>query len=139
IYGFELNGTYELNERWRLTAWYAFLVEYVEFPAGYTPNFYLGSSPRNQAYLQSSWDLGRNVSFDMMFRYVDSLGPSFPARIDSYLAGDVRLAWRPSRSLEFSVVGQNLFAGKHFEFTYDSGAMPTEIEPGVYGMVSWRH
>ncbi|NLE38299.1 MAG: TonB-dependent receptor, partial [Pirellulaceae bacterium] len=42
IYGFELNGTYELNERWRLTAWYAFLVEYVEFPAGYTPNFYLG-------------------------------------------------------------------------------------------------
>jgi len=70
-----------------------------------------------------------------MFRYVDSLAVG----VKEYFAGDIRLAWRPTRNLELSVVGQNLYAGNHYESVLYSAANPTEIEPGVYGMVSWRY
>jgi len=134
-YGFEWNGTYAVNTRWHLTGSYSFFVEDVDYPAGYVPEIALGGTPRNMFYLQSGWDLGRNVTFDMMFRYVDSLAVG----VKEYFAGDIRLAWRPTRNLELSVVGQNLYAGNHYESVLYSAANPTEIEPGVYGMVSWRY
>ncbi|MGD9127091.1 MAG: TonB-dependent receptor [Planctomycetia bacterium] len=136
-YGFELNATYEVNKKWHLTGWYALLITDARYPIGYNPLTQPGESPRNQFYFQSAWDLGQNVSLDAMFRYVDSL--SHDVGVDSYFAGDIRLAWRPRKHLEFSVVGQNLLAGNHFEFQDSSGAYPTEVQPGVYGMVSWRH
>jgi hypothetical protein len=69
-----------------------------------------------------------------MFRYVDSLAGG----IDSYLAGDVQLTWQPKQNLDLSVVGQNLFAGKHPELVLDGLSYPTEVEPGVYAAVAWR-
>ncbi|MBN1588229.1 MAG: TonB-dependent receptor [Pirellulales bacterium] len=142
-YGVELNGTYEVNERWHLTAWYTFLVENPEFLAGYSPTFYVGSSPRNQVYLQSSWDLGSNISLDAMFRYTDMLAIETPwagvQKIPNYFTADIRLAWRPRTNWELSVVGQNLLCGNHAEFTYDGGSWATEVEPGVYGMISWQY
>jgi iron complex outermembrane recepter protein len=138
-YGFELSGTYEINKRWHLTAWYAFLVQDADFLPGYTSTFVADGSPRNQAYLQSAWDLGRNVSLDVMFRYVDGIVLSSNYPVYNYFAADIRLAWHPSRNLEMSVVGQNLLAGNHNEFTYDGGSLPTEVEPGVYGAVTWRY
>jgi iron complex outermembrane receptor protein len=54
---------------------------------------------------------------------------------------DVRLGWRPSPELEFSIVGQNLLHDEHAEF----GALTTlgeitrrEIERGVFAKVLWR-
>jgi iron complex outermembrane receptor protein len=69
-----------------------------------------------------------------MFRYVDSLA----AGVDSYFVSDIRLAWRPTRNLECSVVGQNLLNGRYYEFVDTIYGRATETEPGVYGMVSWR-
>ena len=134
-YGFEYNATYEVNPHWHLTGSYTFLIEFVEYPAGYAPAIPAGSTPRNKFYIQSGWDFEDNVSLDVMFRYVDSL----PIGVENYFASDVRLAWRPRKNLEFSVVGQNLLAGRHYEFTFSQLAYPTEVEPGVYGMVSWRY
>ena len=57
----------------------------------------------------------------------------------SYFANDVRVAWQPTKRLELSVVGQNLLAGKHYEFISGWAAYPTEIGPSVYGMVQWRY
>jgi iron complex outermembrane receptor protein len=71
----------------------------------------------------------------MMFRYVDSLAIGVP----SYCVGDVRLAWRPRKNLEFSVVGQDLLNGRFTEYVYSLMANPNQVEPGVYGMVSWRY
>jgi iron complex outermembrane recepter protein len=133
-YGFEYNATYNVTPQWRLTGSYSFLVEMLQYEPGYTPYLIQGGSARNRTYFQSGWDLSENVTLDVMLRYVDSLA----AGVDAYVAGDIRLAWRPRRNLELSVVGQNLLAGKHYEFVYDTCA-PTEIEPGVYGMVSWRY
>jgi len=49
----------------------------------------------------------------------------------------VRLAWRPSPKLEFSIVGQNLLHDHHAEF--GAAAARQEIERGVYGKVLWRY
>ena len=136
-YGFELNASYEVNKRWRLSGWYALLLTNAYYPSGYKFATDPDDSPRNQFYLQSSWDLKRDVFLDVMFRYVDAIGNE-DAEVGSYFAGDVRLAWRPRKTFEFSVVGQNLLAGRHYEFVSSNGAYPTEVIPGVYGMVSWR-
>jgi iron complex outermembrane recepter protein len=136
-YGFEYNANYRVSETWRLTGSFSFFVESLEYPPGYTADYADGTAPRNQFYLQSGWDLGRDVTLDIMFRYVDSLAMG----VESYYVGDVRLAWRPTRRLELAVVGQSLFGGCHYEYGLAPGAFdkPTEVQPGVYGMVSWRY
>jgi iron complex outermembrane recepter protein len=134
-YGFEYDATYQVRETWRLTGSYSFLIETLDAPPGYSSLTPAGANPRNQFYLQSGWDLGRDITLDIMFRYVDSLLMG----VEHYFVGDVRLAWRPTSRLEVSVVGQSLFSGRHYEFTDVANARATEVEPGVYGMVSWRY
>jgi iron complex outermembrane recepter protein len=134
-YGFEYDATYQVNPTWRLTGSYSFFIECVEYPQDYSGDTTSGATPRNQFYLQSGWDLGHDVTFDVMFRYVDSL----VVGVQKYFVGDIRLAWRPRKRLELSIVGQNLFDGRHYEFVDSGGAKATEVEPGVYGMVSWRY
>jgi iron complex outermembrane recepter protein len=134
-YGFEYNATYEVNPCWHLTGSYTFFIEHLEYPSGYASNIAPGNAPRNQFYIQSGWDLGHDITLDMMSRYVDSL----LIGVENYFAEDIRLAWRPRKNLEFSVVGQDLFAGRHYEFAPSQSAYPTEVKPGVYGMVSWRY
>jgi iron complex outermembrane recepter protein len=134
-YGFEYNATYTVNPNWHLRGSYSFFIEDIEYPSGYAANLATGSAPRNQFYIQSGWDLGNDVTLDVMFRYVDSL----LIGVQNYVAGDVRLAWRPRRNLEFSLVGQDLLDGHHYDFTDSQAAFATEVKPGVYGMVSWRY
>jgi iron complex outermembrane recepter protein len=134
-YGFEWNAAYEVNSTWRLTGSYTFFIEHLEYPAGYASNITPGNAPRNQFFIQSGWDLGHDITLDAMSRYVDSL----MLGVDSYFAEDIRLAWRPRKNLEYSVVGQDLFAGRHYEFAPSQSAYPTKVAPGVYGMVSWRY
>ncbi|MBN2025031.1 MAG: TonB-dependent receptor [Pirellulales bacterium] len=134
-YGFECNATYQATKHWHLSGSYTFFVQDVDYAAGYFPTYFAGGTPRNMWSAQSGWDLGANVTFDAILRYVDALAIGVP----SYLAGDVRLAWQPRKNLELAVVGQNLLAGAHYEFADDYVSIPTEVEPGVYGMVSWRY
>jgi iron complex outermembrane recepter protein len=134
-YGFEYNATYQVSPTWRLTGNYSFLIETLDISPGFSSEIEAGANPRNQFYFQSGWDLGHDVTFDLMFRYVDSL----LIGVEKYFVGDVRVAWRPTKTLEFSVVGQNLFDGRHYEFNDSFGAKATQVEPGVYGMMSWRY
>jgi iron complex outermembrane receptor protein len=94
------------------------------------------NDPKGQAYVRASLDLVESVQIDLMGRYVGPLGNR---NVDAYAEADIRLAWRPSPSLELSVVGQNLLHDEHFENT-DSGLTETatEAERGVYFMADWR-
>jgi len=134
-YGFEYNATYQVTPDWHLTGSYSFFIETLDIPPGYSSELPAGLNPRNQFYFQSGWNLGHDVTLDVMFRYVDSL----VLGVENYFVGDIRLAWRPTRRLEVAVVGQNLFDSRHYEFTDSMGARATEVEPGVYGIVSWRY
>jgi len=58
--------------------------------------------------------------------------------IDSYFTLDLRLAWRPNDKVEIALVGQNLLDDEHPEFVQESFTMPTEVECGVYGKITWK-
>ena len=138
-YGFEIAGTYEITPHWRLYGTYSFLVITGETGADM-------NSPRNQIYLQSSWDLCRDVQFDIMWRYVDSVpgfglagtvGPGVP----DYNVMDMRLAWHARPGLELAVVGRSLLDLQHLEAPTDTalGTVSTEVQAEVYGSVTWRY
>jgi iron complex outermembrane recepter protein len=139
-YGFELATTYKVTETWRLQTAYTFLVmnlralEAGTVGAEETPD----NSPRNQIYLQSSWDLGKNWEFDLIGRYCDNLSGM---EVPSYFVMDTRLGWRPNKHFEFALVGRNLCNGHFYEFGNDGfmGTRATEVQPEVYGQITWRH
>jgi iron complex outermembrane receptor protein len=140
-YGFEVASDYKVSEQWMLRGGYTFM----RFVFDSTPlaldasTFeYEGSSPRNQLFLQSSWDLGCAWELDLAWRYVDTL-PAFG--VPSYNALDARLAWAATQNLEIAVVGRQLLDDHHLEFPASAyiGGMGTEVQHEVYGVVTWRY
>jgi iron complex outermembrane recepter protein len=139
-YGGELAANLQLARWWRLRAAYSYLQMDLKTKNGSTDTNSVseieGSSPEHQVSLISSIELRDSFSLDLWARYVDRLS----ARgIDSYFTVDARLAWRPTRNLELSVVGQNLLDNRHPEFR--AGLVPvqrTEVERSVYGKITWR-
>lgn len=135
-YGVELATTYAASEFWNLYVQYTYLRMNV-----YDDELLYGDgdSPCNQIYLRSSWNVAKDVDFDLMGRYVDRLvGLSVP----SYIEMDMRLAWRPRKHLELAVVGQNLLQTYHYEFgrtTETTNSILTETPRGVYGTVAWQY
>lgn len=132
-YGIELAVNYEMHPCWHVYGSYSYLRE--ELSPGGTN---VGSSPRNQLYLQSSVDLTEQTSLDVIWRYVDNL----PAqRTPNYNTIDLRLAWRPTLNLEAAVVGRNLLDADHPEFGLDgfTGNVVTNVQREVYGILSWRY
>jgi iron complex outermembrane recepter protein len=136
-YGAELTTTWSATEHWRLTGNYTFLRMITYGTPGQAND--PGKNPHHQASLRSSWDLRDDLDFDLTARYVDcltSLG------VPSYITMDLRLAWRPRKSLELALVGQNLLQPYHYEFgpsTETLGNEATEVPRGVYGSITWRH
>jgi len=136
-YGFELVGTYDVHPDWQLRGIYTFFVEDISYgPTGRPFTTFAGRTPRNQFDLISGWNLSCHTKLDMIWRYVDCLEGGVPR----YFVMDVRLAWESGNGLEIAVVGQNLLDNHHPEFL-DAPTRPgvTEVQSGVYGMVTWRY
>jgi iron complex outermembrane receptor protein len=139
-YGGELAANYQAASWWRLRMAYSYLKMNLETKDGSTDSSSVasieGSSPEHQVSLISSIELPDNISLALWARYIDRL----PAHdIDSYFTFDARLAWRPTKNLELSIVGQNLWDNRHPEFF--SGLVEvqrTEVERSVYGKITWR-
>jgi iron complex outermembrane receptor protein len=138
-YGVEVGADLEVLTGWNVRAAYTFLrVQTQSPPTALLSEFGEGVSPHNQVYLQSSWDIGNNMQFDLIGRYVDQLtNPTIP----NYTTLDLRIGWYATDHLELSVVGRNLLDAEHFEFKSDeyTGVQATEIERSVYGMATWRY
>jgi iron complex outermembrane receptor protein len=139
-YGLEIAAELDLTPCWRISGWYSYLQ--VQFAAA--PNAVVGSdvieggNPTNQVFLMSSWDLGCRWEVDLLARYVDNL-PSI--NVPRYISLDARLAWRPSCRTEITVVGQNLLDSHHTEYATSifAGEIPTEVQRGVYAMLTWEN
>ncbi|MDD1608400.1 MAG: hypothetical protein LUQ18_07890, partial [Methylococcaceae bacterium] len=58
--------------------------------------------------------------------------------IKPYVTVDLRAAWRPYQGIELSLVGQNLLAQKHLEYVNENQTLPTAIDRGMYGKISWN-
>ena len=138
-YGFEVASNYDVSDIWRLYTAYSFLVMTDQ---GHGEM----GSPRNQFYVQSSWDLCRDLQLDVTWRYVDAFpGPALSAvalpGVPTYNVMDVRLAWEARPGLELSVVGRNLLDQAHTEAPIDPfmGSIANQVEAEVYGAVTWRY
>jgi iron complex outermembrane receptor protein len=140
-YGVECTADWNALDWWRLTAGYTYLeMELHLYDDSMDPTNSesgAGESPENQFFLRSHIDLPKNFEFDPTLRYVDSL-PSFD--VDNYVTLDVRLGWKATKSLEFSIAGRNLLDNQHLEYrsTAFIDTEATEIPRSVYGKVTWR-
>jgi iron complex outermembrane receptor protein len=136
-YGFETTATYQMNERWRLFGSYSLFEINVRAPTPLAEAAIEGSSPHNQIYIRSSWDLASNTQFDLIGRYVDRLTA---LDVPKYIEMDARLSWQITKTMEASFVGQNLLNNHHFEFDDALGGLsPTAVRRGWYAMLSWTY
>jgi iron complex outermembrane recepter protein len=136
-YGAELSTNWSATETWRLGANYTFLRMITHGTPGQSND--PGKNPCHQVSMRSSWDLCKDLDFDLTARYVDCLTT---LAVPSYITMDLRLAWRPRKHLELAIVGQNLLQTYHYEFgptTETLGNEATEVPRGVYGTVTWRY
>lgn len=137
--GFEIAPDWKPARWWQMKATYSYLNLDLESKLGVVDGGgYVkqdeGSSPHNQATLQSRFNLPKGFEFDQTYRYVSAL----PAQlVNSYSTADVHLAWRANRQVEFSVVGENLFQPHHAEFSHDATA-PVGIKRSIYAQITWR-
>ena len=59
--------------------------------------------------------------------------------IPRYTELDLRLAWRPSRGVELSLVGRNLLQDRHEEFPSELLDVPLmQIERSVFAQINWK-
>ena len=136
--GFEIAPDWTPTRIWRLRGSYSYLHIDLEKKATSldtsSANSTQGSSPHHQVAIQSSLDLPKKLEFDQTFRYVSSL----PAQlVGAYTTADVRFSWQATRSLDVSVVGENLFQPHHAEFGGDPGPL-VGIKRSAYVKLTWQ-
>jgi iron complex outermembrane receptor protein len=139
-YGLEIGPRYQALDWWALEAAYTFLNMDLDLKPGSRDSSSVQDEdrvPHHQFSLHSRMDFGRHWEVDAAVRFVDEL-PDF--QIDSYLAMDVRVAWKPTGNLEIALVGQNLLDDRHPEFTSSLvGTQSTEVESSVYARLTLRY
>jgi iron complex outermembrane receptor protein len=136
--GFEIAPDWTPLNWWRLKTSYSYLYMKLNRHGGSadttTANSVEGSSPHHQVVIESSFDLPKKLEFDQTYRYVSAL----PAEhVGAYSTGDARFSWHAVRSLEFSVVGQNLFQPHHPESAGDPGPL-VGMKRSVYVKMTWQ-
>jgi len=136
--GFEVAPDWTPTHSWRLRGSYSYLHFDLKKEAGSldasTVSSTQGSSPHHQVTIQSSLNLPKKLEFDQTLRYVSAL----PAQlVRGYWSADVRFSWQATRSLDFSIVGQNLFQPHHAEFGGDPGSL-VGIERSAYLKMTWQ-
>ena len=136
-YGTELSATYQLNGWWRLRGGYTYLKKKLVVKEN-SSDFNKGSAESNdpsyQMLVQSTMNLPGRIEFGTVLRYIGKLSKPY---VSDYIGLDMRLAWRPDKRIELSIVGQNLVKSSHTEFIPSSPA-PKDIERSIYGKVACR-
>jgi iron complex outermembrane recepter protein len=101
----------ELATVWQMLDWWRWDVNYSWLRTELATNFGIprtGVSPENRVSVRgalSPWD---DIDLDFWFRYVDSNFSIFTtgdSMIKPYVTFDLRMAWRPAKNLELSLVG----------------------------------
>jgi iron complex outermembrane receptor protein len=145
--GLEFSSSYQPLDWWKLHAGYDWLLEHLHVKPGQVDaNGALNETadPRGQAFLRSSMDLPRGMTFDAALRWVDALhidngptgGPAVGV-VPAYWEIDTRLAWQATRNVTISLVGQNLLHEYHAEYGYPSLLTP-QIARSVFARVTWN-
>lgn len=134
--GIEIWSSYQAASWWRLNAGFMALHQRFTLKPGSTDEVGPGSArkdPSHTAQLRSSFSLAPDKDLDVMLRKVGALAnPAVP----SYTALDARLAWRPRRDVEVSLLGKNL-NGSHAE--YGPLATRTQVARSIGVKLVWQN
>jgi iron complex outermembrane receptor protein len=134
MWGFEVGADVNIRPWWLVRASYSFID--VSTNSNTLSRNLIEAVPHNLFSVQTRFDLPRNLELDTTLRYVDSIDT---LSIGNYLELDTRLAWRPSKDLEFSIGARNLLDSEHEEYAdIITLAVPTQVQRGVYGKITWR-
>lgn len=141
--GGELELSFLPIDRLRITTSYALLVinedlpdPTIRFPLTTRQN---DSDPHHQVTIRSFLQLPWDVELDSALYWVDGIEGVTPAlqssNVTQYFRVDLRLAWRPIKGLELSLVGQNLADGRHAEYFDIQGNQSSQVPRSGYAMV----
>ena len=135
--GFEIAPEVRPAGFWRLRSSYSFLMMQIHRAPGSrdigTGPGITGASPRHQALVQSSFDVSKNFSLDLTYRYISALTAQ---SVPGYSTGDIRFGWRLNRNLELSLNGRNLLQPDHPEFSNDPGGL-VGIRRSFFAKLTW--
>jgi iron complex outermembrane recepter protein len=135
-YGVEVATVWQMLDWWRWDVNYSWL--HTQLSGSVTPE--TNVSPQQRVSLRGAVSPWNNIDLDFWLRYVDTnfaIGTFTDTYIKPYVTLDLRLAWRPAKNIELSLVGQNLLAQKHLEYVQETQTQPTAIDRGMYGKISW--
>ena len=142
-YGAELSLNWQATFWWRNYLSYSFLQMNVQPYAGHTLTFYdpVGlekSTPQHQVSLRTNFNVTHDIDFDIWWRYTGAIVAN-QLFINGYFNSDARLAWRPVKDLELSLIGQNLIQTQHIEYQGDFlQPQTTYVSRGVYAKFNWQ-
>ena len=136
-YGVELSATYQPTSWWNLRGGYTFLKKDLSVKPG-SKDMNKGTAesndPEHQFLIQSAIDISGRVELGTVIRYVEELPRP---HVKGYMGLDLRAAWNLSKTVELSIVGQDLLYNRHLEFIPSSPA-PREMERSIYGKMICR-
>lgn len=135
--GVEIAPEWQATKFWRLQGSYSFLHMSLEKAPGSldvgTAPIIEGSSPQHQVMVQSYFDILKNVTFDIDFRYISAL----PAEVvPAYSTANVHASWRVTPFVTLSAVGDNLFQPDHAESSGDPAGIVL-IRRSAYGKITF--
>jgi iron complex outermembrane receptor protein len=140
-HGAELSARWKVNDRWALDGSAEFERIHMHRSAGSldvtTGPDTEGSTPRQQARLQSKLSLTRKLSWNVSGDYTDRLESQ---GVPSYTRLDSNLIWQLRDKFALGLYGQNLLRDRHLEF-FDpdsSSTRSTLIRRSGYVKLTWR-
>lgn len=135
-YGVDLSANWYVNSWWRINAGYSYAITDLHLKNASRDTISLVlpvfvNSPEQMMSLRSSWDVQKDWRVDLWMRYVDRLKSTYVA---AYTNMDARIAWKASRNIELSVIGQNLLDKQQLQFFRDTatGLNNSEVQRSVY-------
>lgn len=134
VRGAEAWGSWDVSDRWRLSASVVLLDKDLELKPGsldITGIASGGDDPDAFGSLRSQFNVTDTVELDVGLRAYDDL-----RAVDSYVDADARLGWRVSPGLELSLAGRNLLNDQHIE-SDDSGRR-FQVGRSVWLALRWR-
>jgi iron complex outermembrane recepter protein len=140
-HGAELSARWKVNNRWTLDGSAEFERIHMHRSTGSedvaTGPETEGSTPHQQARIQSELFLTRKLSWNVSADYTDRLEAQ---GVPSYTRLDSNLIWKLREKFSMGIYGQNLLRDRHLEFfdPDNSSTRSTLIRRSVYARLSWR-
>ena len=134
-YGAEISAEWRVTDNWRWVASYTFLHESL------SPQPTYDDDPENQFQIRSYLNLPCNVELNGAVYYVDSIKASLlneDIPVPAYFRVDLGVTWRPVKSLELGIFGENLTDDRHLEINSHTTGVLTEVPWSLMGRITWH-